>query len=115
MKKLLWLDDVRDPFVYDWLLRYAPEWDSDRDNVVWVKSYKEFCTWITENGLPHTIAFDHDLGYQESGMDSAKWLVDWCLDKKETLPKWVVQSANPVGRDNINGLLNGFNKYNNGI
>jgi len=33
MKKLLWLDDVRDPFVYDWLLRYAPEWDSDREDV----------------------------------------------------------------------------------
>jgi len=130
MKKLLWLDDVRNPFVYDWLMRYAPQWDEDRDNVVWVKNYTDFCKWITENGLPDTIAFDHDLSDFQSmktgfpdimedietplteltGMDCAKWLVDYCMDNELPLPKWEIQSANPVGRDNINGLLTNFNK-----
>jgi hypothetical protein len=62
MKKLLWLDDMRDPQTDTWLMSYAPDFDEDRDNVVWVKNYEDFVAWITENGLPYKIAFDHDLG-----------------------------------------------------
>lgn len=133
MKKLLWLDDIRNPYLADWLMQYAPEWDDDRDNVVWVVTYKQFCDWITENGLPDTIAFDHDLSdfqsmktsfpdimdgiksnqSEKTGMDCAKWLVDYCLDNNVKLPKWEIQSANPAGRDNINGLLNNFKNFKN--
>ena len=133
MKVLLWLDDVRNPFVYDWLMRFAPNWDENREYVVWVKNYNEFCDWIETNGLPEQIAFDHDLsdfqamkfGYPEmmedvdlantekTGMDCAKFLVEYCLDEDLELPKWVVQSANPVGTDNINGLLNSYKKFRN--
>jgi hypothetical protein len=113
MRKLLWLDDIRNPFVADWLLQYAS--DYERDAVVWVKNYTEFVDWITENGLPEMICFDHDLGEsdEKTGHDCAKWLVEHCMDNDTDLPMWEIQSANPVGRDNINGLLNGYNKFRN--
>ena len=44
-------------------------------------------------------------------MDCAKWLVDFCMDNKVELPKFYVHSANPVGADNIRGLLNNFIKH----
>lgn len=113
IRKLLWLDDIRNPFVADWLLQYAP--DYERDEVVWVKNYTEFGNWITENGLPDMICFDHDLGEsdEKTGHDCGKWLVEYCMDNDMDLPMWEIQSANPTGKDNINGLLNGYNKFRN--
>lgn len=131
--KLLWLDDIRNPFLVDWLQHYVPEFDEDRENVVWVKNYDDFIDWITENGLPHTIAFDHDLGDDVarervangmskrqarikkretmSGMDAAKWLVDYCIDNDLDLPNWEIQSANPSGVENINGILTNYKNF----
>lgn len=127
IKKLLWLDDMRDPLKTDWLLQYAPEFDDVRDNVVWVKNYDEFVDWIDKNGLPYKIAFDHDLGDDVarlrvsngmskrqarikkrdtlSGMDCAKFTMNYCLDNDLPVPEVVSQSANPVGRENILELL----------
>lgn len=111
MKKLLWLDDIRNPFVGVWLVGYAPEFAYGEGEIIWVKNYDEFTKWIEENGLPNMIAFDHDLGETMSGFDCAKWLVDYCIDNEVKLPKWTIQSANPVGSDNINGLLNNYRKH----
>ena len=135
MKKLLWLDDIRDPFVGDWLSQYAPQFSGGEGEVTWVKNYREFTEWIDKNGLPYMIAFDHDLGQdvandkvengmskrksrrekrtEMSGFECAKWLIDYCIDNNTELPQWTIQSANPVGADNINGLLNGFKKFRN--
>jgi hypothetical protein len=112
MKTLLWLDDTRNPYMGAWLYKYAPEYEI-KHRVVWNKTYVEFVKWIETNGLPDMIAFDHDLGIEEgseemNGHDCAKWLVEYCIDNDKTPPKWVVQSDNPVGRDNINGLLLNF-------
>lgn len=130
MKKiLLWLDDYRNPFdsEIDWLV-FSP---IGRDvKIIWVKSYNEFTNNINLNGLPDAICFDHDLGLdnhnkrvaggmskrqsrklkpiEKTGYDCAKWLIEYCMDNKETLPLWNVQSANPVGKENINGILNNF-------
>lgn len=131
MKILLWLDDVRNPFNSDWLLQYAPDFYYGEGRVVWIKNYTEFVKWITQYGLPTNICFDHDLsdinpvegsslviasGWndEKTGYDCAKWLVDYCMDNDMDLPDWNIQSANPVGRDNINGLLNGYRKFRNG-
>jgi len=133
MKKLLWLDDIRNPFVADWRMQYAPQFAYGEGETTWVKSYDEFTKWITENGLPYMIAFDHDLGQdvandkvadgmskrksrrekrtEMSGFECAKWLVDYCIDNDVDLPQWTIQSANPVGADNINGILNGYKKF----
>ena len=110
--KLLWVDDIRDPFENDgeWQ-NFAPIRASE---VIWVKSYEEFVGWITVNGLPDGIAFDHDLADvkddEKTGMDCAKWLVDYCLDNGVDLPLFSSQSANPPGRDNILSLLTNFKK-----
>jgi len=127
---LLWLDDYRDPMTHDWLV-FSP---IPRENlkVVWVKTYQEFKDWIIDNGLPEAICFDHDLAdehyaigrpsnFQEfdysltnekTGMDCAKWLIQYCIEFKKALPLFNIQSANPVGRKNIQSLLDNFNKYN---
>ena len=132
MKTLLWLDDIRDPFVNDgeWLV-YSPI--VRPYEVSWVKSYDEFIAWIGEHGLPDAICFDHDLGLDEvhekgtmskralkrprktpdykTGYDCAKWLVDYCIDNRLAPPQYGIQSANPVGRENIDGLLKNFIKH----
>lgn len=112
MKKLLWLDDYRNPHeikdgIKHWLVFSPIEYPYD---IVWVKSYKEFTAWINENGLPNAICFDHDLGLYESGYDCAKWLVEYCLDRNLKIPTYNIQSANPVGKSNINGILQSFIK-----
>ena len=115
VKVLVWLDDMRNPYQGSWLHDYAPEYET-KDSVTWVKSYDEFVEQIETNGLPDMIAFDHDLGeldgeITKSGYDAAKWLVDYCLDNELEMCKWVVQSANPVGLENINRLLINYIKH----
>lgn len=129
--KLLWLDDIRDPFKDDWLVFSPIEQPFE---TIWVKSYNEFVSWIIANGLPDAVCFDHDLGedvaklkvakgmskrqarkekkLSKSGMDCAKWLVEYCMDRKLKLPKWNIQSANPVGKENIDGLLKSYVELN---
>lgn len=111
-RKLLWLDDLRDPFdlKMDWL-KHSPI--GKEAEVIWVKTAAEFRSWILENGLPEAICFDHDLGEDTSGYDCAKWLVEYCLDHQQDLPLWNCQSANPVGKENINKLLLSFMRRNN--
>ena len=131
---LIWLDDQRDPYKNPEWLVFSP---IIPDKVIWVKSYNEFVEWITKNGLPEAICFDHDLGdehimdfykqkaekpgeliqpnyseYKEkTGYEAAKWLVEYCIETKQYLPKWNVQSANIVGKENIRSYLTNFEKY----
>jgi len=108
MKILLWLDDSRDPADkrMDWLA-YSPI--GYEVEVVWLKDYSQFRNWIQQHGLPDGICFDHDLGEDTpTGYDCSKWLVNYCLDNKLSPPVWSSQSANPVGKANINGLLRNF-------
>lgn len=109
-KTLLWLDDCRDPFdkKMDWLI-YSPI--GRNVNIVWVSNYNEFVEYITKFGLPDGICFDHDLGEEKDGYDCAKWLVNYCLDNNEQLPLYSIQSANPVGKKNIDGLFMSLNKF----
>ena len=114
-KRLLWLDDIRNPMDgvwVDWLDENTKD-DFDYD-ITWVKSGEEFVEYITEYGLPDLVCFDHDLGEEDGktldGYDCAKWLVDYCVDNDEALPRWLIQSANPVGAKNINNYLQNFLK-----
>lgn len=117
MKKL-YLDDIRIPKTDDWEI---------------VRSYKEFVDWITENGIPNVVSFDHDLAndhygltsntdfltWQEyyehqdrelTGYDCAKWLCEYCMENGLPIPKWNVHSANPVGKENIENLIRNYEK-----
>jgi hypothetical protein len=118
----LYLDDMRpkppDNHVFKWVL---------------VKNYKEFCNYILQRGVPRFMSFDHDLalehyapsehwgvGYdaweraqdfkEKSGMDCARWLVEYCLDNDVPMPHFTVHSANPEGAQNILSLLNNLQK-----
>jgi hypothetical protein len=130
-ERILWLDDLRNPFI-------DIEGRVPKENLIidWVLNYEQFVQWIEKYGLPKIISFDHDLAdehytpeeywhdyqvskdyqdaqnYQEkTGMDCAKWLVDYCIDNKKSLPIFYVHSANPVGADNIRGILNNYLKH----
>jgi hypothetical protein len=36
-----------------------------------------------------------------SGIDAAKWLTEHCMRLNEALPKWNIQSANPIGKKDL--------------
>lgn len=134
-KRLLWLDDTRDPSENDWLI-FSPI--GRNVETFWVTGYEEFVDWITTNGLPDGICFDHDLGFkvdpnvekvqiykgeisshslsvwdeeEKSGYDCAKWLVGYCMDNNKDIPPYGIQSSNPAGRENIDKLLQNFKKF----
>lgn len=107
MKTLLWVDDARNPFENDWL-NFSPIGRSCR--VIWVRSYQEAIQFL-ERDCPDAICLDHDLGEEKSGYDIAKYIVDKCIDEGYILPQFASQSANPVGRENILGLLNGYKEF----
>lgn len=128
-KTLLWLDDYRDPLdtKIDWMA-FSPI--GRNVDVVWVTSFQEFCDQIMIYGLPDGICFDHDLADEHydiysntdltleeyyhtndremTGYDCAKWLVEYCLDNSKKIPPYAIQSANPVGKENIDKLLKSF-------
>lgn len=124
-KYWLFLDDERmplDAFSYMGKRIYI-----DNDDWKIVRNYQQFIDHITKHGLPELVSFDHDLadvhyGYlhgeipydqftEKTGWHCAKWLVDYCLDKEERLPDFVVHSMNPTGGDNIKALLDNFKKF----
>ena len=76
-----------------------------------VYSYEEFVDYLERKGLPDFISFDHDLGEDLSGYDCAKYLVAYCLEHKRSLPDYQVHSQNPVGRENIERLLENFKSF----
>ena len=126
----LFLDDIRHPYS---AFEYTKETMFLQKKWVIVRSYNEFVKYIKKNGLPKFISFDHDLAdshytprelwtdYEKSkewqdaqihtektGFECAKWLVEYCLDNNLSCPEYYSHSMNPVGRDNINGLLKSF-------
>ncbi len=98
----MYLDDIREP---------QEEYD------VIVRSFDEATKYIQENGMPNFISFDHDLGLEidgtiaKSGYDFAKWLVELSLDGLLNFSadfSFNVHSANPVGKHNIEAILNNY-------
>lgn len=121
----LYLDDTRTPI--DTIPGYHP-WNI-------VRTYDEFVDWIVNNGIPDLISFDHDLaeehindyykqllenGFQhpnyheykeKTGLDCARFIVEYCQKMKVSLKACCVHSHNPVGATNIQSLINGFKKH----
>jgi hypothetical protein len=129
----LFLDDLRTPRMGS---KNLPEYSDLYENQEWVvvRSYGDFVNYITEHGLPKLVSFDHDLGIEhmkyyfdngghdnppdpmnadfeeKTGYDCAKWLVDYCIDNQANLPDYLVHSANPIGKKNIESYLENFKK-----
>lgn len=85
-----------------------------------VRSYDEAIRFIEINGIPNFISFDHDLGCDnkgeilKNGYDFAKWLVRMDIENKYKFPKdfkFNVHSANPIGRNNIEAILNNYLQF----
>lgn len=94
----LFLDDEREPI-------------PDRSWVI-VRNYEQAIAIVQSHGIPTFISFDHDLGTGKTGYDFAKYLVEYDLDRYgKGFPEgfdFTVHSANPIGKQNIEGLLNGY-------
>ena len=134
MKKLF-LDDVRVP--YDCRIYMSHRVGNKAEVYImdgWsvVRSHNEFVDWVETNGLPDLVSFDHDLalghytgemysseseyeksivGTEPTGYESAKFLIDYCLDKNLKLPDFIVHSMNPVGVERITKILTNFQKH----
>ena len=133
MKTYLFLDDFRNPddCVNYMKLRVSDSGIYSRESWIVVRNYYEFVNYITDNGLPYYISFDHDLAdehydpsmyfvnyndvsksfKEKTGYDCAKWLVGYCLDNDKKIPEFAVHSMNPVGTKNILDLLRNFKKF----
>jgi hypothetical protein len=134
MGYLLFLDDIRVPLdCCTYMMN--PDFYQNNEFVI-VRDYNEFTNYIETNGLPDIISFDHDLAdshytpeylwddYEKSkawqdaqvhtektGYDCAKWLIDYCIENNLNCPEYTCHSMNPVGKDNIMGVLDNFKKY----
>lgn len=133
MKRLLWLDDNRNPFLN--LEDKLP--DLKIDEIHWVKDYKEFVKWINMYGAPAAVSFDHDLAEEhytpeyfwsdyegsknfqewkrlsyefETGEGCARYLVEYCEGNGIGLPEVFVHSGNMVGADWIVSRIKSYDK-----
>jgi hypothetical protein len=125
LKTCVYLDDIRTP--KEDKKGYKP-W-------IVVRNYDEFCAAIDTVGMPDFISFDHDLatehmndyyaqvlekGFQEpkyeefkekTGLDCAKYLVEYSQSNNIDLKTCAVHSHNPVGAHNIQSYINGYKKH----
>ncbi len=94
--------------------RFPPDNEDPCARWIIVRNMKEAQHVIQTMGFPIFISWDHDLGADTpSGHDIAKWIVDYDLDN-DVIPEgfdFYVHSQNPVGADNIEGLLRGYMKH----
>ncbi len=104
MRYRLFLDDERVPASDD-----GPAW-------IIARSTKEAVQVVKSHGLPEFISFDHDLGEGDTSIDFIHWLIDTTLDSIELganpkFPNYTVHSQNPVGKENIESLMDSFLKH----
>jgi hypothetical protein len=130
----LFLDDIRDPrecltYLHD--PRYGTrEWVVARTHDEFVGAL--LSRW-SEGKFPELVSFDHDLAdehydpsmyhgdsnyaevsdkfKEKTGLDSAKFFVQFCIDQSIELPECLVHSMNPVGRERIKQTLNDYKKF----
>lgn len=114
----LFIDDERNLNDVTWAPRQVQE---KYRNEEWVtaRSYLDAMTEIINRGFPLYISFDHDLGHEKyTGYEVAKQLVenDLISGDKESRSAYkfsndfdfYVHSQNPIGKANIEGLLNNY-------
>jgi hypothetical protein len=96
----LYIDDLRDPA--------SPGWEIARSSA-------QANALLETRGCPSGISFDHDLGGDDTAMAVVKRLIEMDMDAEgHFIPgnfAFAVHSANPVGRDNILGLLLAYLRY----
>ena len=94
----LFIDDLRDPIGNDWVI---------------ARSSAEARRVVFSRGFPYFISFDHDLGGDDTAIPFVRWMIDHSLDNPDIIfpADFYVHSANPVGAENIRGLMNSYIAY----
>lgn len=90
-------------------------------SVQWVvvRSYKDFKELLDSlQTAPLRVSFDHDLGHipednevEKDGKLCADHLVRICIEKGWDMPMCFIHSANPIGRQRIQYVLDDFIRY----
>lgn len=83
-------------------------WPATRGWVIARSSAEAIEDCNSRKSLPNEIAFDHDLGGDDTAMRFIRWLVDMLEDGVYTIPadfKFSVHSQNPIGAANIRGYM----------
>lgn len=89
----LFIDDEREP--------------ADCEFVI-ARSSAEAIDVLSKCGMPIEIAFDHDLGGEDTAMCVVHWLSEKIMDGTLVFPRgfsFSVHSQNPIGARNVRGLL----------
>ncbi|MGJ1193301.1 cyclic-phosphate processing receiver domain-containing protein [Sphingobacterium siyangense] len=115
--KGIFLDDIRVPSDLSYYIPKEEITPYLLTNWIIIRNYPDFVAYISKNGIPSIISFDHDLGVNvdsteaESGYDAVKYIVDFILEQKHpVLPQVLCHSQNPVGKTNILSYWNNFIK-----
>ena len=99
--------------VYNWLV---------------VTDYNYFIQMISEKGLPARISLCHDFCEEhttykskknipydtfkiKTGYDCILWLIEYCIDYNQPIPKCKVHSEKSTGKKNIEDIVDKFEKY----
>lgn len=105
----IYLDDIRTPLDKKWIV---------------VRNYKDFVKAVEKYGVENIdkLSFDHDLndftdGSEKTGKSAANWFIENFMNLQDSdeisgehFPKVTAHSDNPVGVQNIIGLVNSFLK-----
>lgn len=93
MSYKLFIDDERNPVTDDWII---------------ARNSSQAAEFVLFEGLPSEIAFDHDLGEDDTSIVFINWLINLMLDFKGKFPKdftYTIHSANPIGASNIKSKM----------
>ena len=119
----LFLDDERNIADVTWAPWQVQEKYRNEEWVI-ARSYGDAIIEVLNRGFPSYVSFDHDLGHDKyTGYDLAKQLVenDIISGDKESRTAYkffenfafYVHSQNPIGKANIEGLLNNYLEFKN--
>jgi hypothetical protein len=90
----LFLDDERFPVENDWKI---------------ARSSAAAREQVSRYGMPIEIAFDHDLGGEDTSRVFIRWLSDYMIDNNLKFPRYFrfsIHSQNPIGADWIENYMN---------
>jgi hypothetical protein len=96
----LFIDDERNPIEKNWVVAR-----SSQEAIDYIKLFGTF---------PQEIAFDHDLGDDDTSIKLINWMTEMLMDEKYSFHKkftYFVHSQNPIGKNNIDGLMTNLIKH----
>ncbi|QQN68140.1 cyclic-phosphate processing receiver domain-containing protein [Comamonas testosteroni] len=79
-----------------------------------VRSTEEAADYVSNNGVPDLISFDHDLGGEDTAIRFVNWLINRDLESPGFIGpnfRFVIHSQNPVGAKNLEHLLSRYLQF----